>query len=75
MAFWLNLAGIFLLFGMGVVYCFKPTAFNNSPIKLPFSERAQSSPTWLAITRVLGAAMVAWSLYSLAILLRHQFKL
>jgi len=75
MRFWTNLVISIAVFGLGAIYFLKPTAFNNSPIKLPFSRAAQSSPTWLIATRLIGAVLMAVAIYGLVALFRHQTKL
>jgi hypothetical protein len=66
-----NVVIIAAIFAYGMTILLKPTAFNNSPFKLPFAKSAQTSTGWLSITRVTGAAMVMFSYYALFELVRH----
>jgi hypothetical protein len=80
MATVLSLAIIAYMMFLGATYALNPTGPGKWPIaiKLPLPDSWDAfftSPMGLMLTRINGIIMFLFALWSLVVLLRHQFKL
>ena len=79
MATVLNLAVVAYFAWLGATLAFNPTGPSKWPIalKLPLPKSLRAgfmSPQWLLVTRIMGAIIFVFALWSLVLIVRHQFK-